>query len=87
MAKRMYQKIWDAIKASKVGDQTSVRIHRTAEARLIQAVKKEKTIETAQKKKLGMPFAGPLAIEVIADKNSEEHVIINFSLEWDGNKL
>lgn len=89
---RKYQPIWEAISKAKVGDVTSVRVHETAVATLIQAVSKEKSRETAERKRLGMSFAGKLVVrqEPEKDKKTEREtgwIIVRFSLEWDGRKL
>lgn len=88
---RMYESIWKQLKAVDVGIPVAVKIHASASRRLIQAVKKEKTIETAQKKKLGMRFAGKMDIDICAcevtDKDFKTHVIVKFTLTWDGQRL
>ena len=83
---RRYFVIWDAISKAPVGKKVSVRAHQSAAATLIQAVSKEKSRETAEKKKLGMPFAGKLVIEREAP-DVAGYVTIHFSLEWDGRRL
>jgi hypothetical protein len=83
---RKYLPVWQAISAAKVGEVVSIRVHHTAAATLIQAVSKEKSRETAEKKRLSMPFAGPLKIQ----KRKVDHAgyqIVEFSLQWDGRKL
>lgn len=84
---RRYQPIWQKIKEVAVGKQVPVRVHESAVTTLIQAVKKEKSMEVAEKKKLGMRHAGTLQIERIPDKQKPGFVIVKFSLDWDGNKL
>lgn len=84
---RKYITIWKAIKVAKVGDFVPVRVHETAVATLIQAVKKIKTEEVADKKKLGMRAAGKLIIKQERDEKKAEHVIVKFALEWDGERL
>lgn len=84
---RKYQPIWIALKAAKVGVVVPVRCHESAVATVIQAVKKEKTGEVADKRRLGMAFAGPMKIEVEKCKKHVEFVVVNFSLEWDGERL
>jgi hypothetical protein len=85
----MYQKIWLAIKALPDSKELAVRTHRTAEKRVIQAVKLEKTKEVAVKKQVGMLTQGPLVIRVGADsvKSDSDFVVIYFSLKWDYSKL
>ena len=86
---RQYQKIWLEIKKLPVGRELAIRTHCTAKARVIQAVKLEKTREVATKKKVGMMREGPLVIRPTTDtiKHDEEFVIIYFSLAWDATKL
>lgn len=84
---RKYYPIWEAISKAKVGEAVPVRVHRTAVDTLIQAVSKEKSRETATKKKLGMRFAGKLVIAKQIDEKDPEFVIVRFSLEWDGRRL
>lgn len=82
---RQYEKIWIELKKLPVGAELGVRTHHTAAKRLIQAVKLEKTKEVAVKKKIGMMRAGPLKIRTTTDES--EHVVVYFSLTWDGSKL
>lgn len=84
---RKYEAIWKAIKATKVGAPVAVRVHESAVHTLIQAVKKEKTNEVAQKKQLGMRHAGKLIVTKEADNKKVGFVIVSFSLEWDGERL
>lgn len=87
---RQYQRIWLAIKKLPAKQELAVRTHRTAEKRLIQAVKLEKTKEVAVKKQVGMLTAGPLVIRVSEDDSSKKHpdfVIVYFSLKWDYSNL
>jgi len=83
---RQYQPIWNAIKTAPVGEEVQVKIHGTASKTLRQAVLKEKSIETAARKKLGMRFAGKLEIrELPCYPNG--YVIVFFKLSWDGTRL
>jgi hypothetical protein len=85
---RRYEPIWHAIKAAKVGTEVPVKVHGTAAKTLRQAVLKEKSIETAQRKKLGLPFAGNLEIrEVTEGVVPTGYCIIYFKLSWDGTRL
>jgi hypothetical protein len=84
---RKYAAIWDAISAAEVGKIVSVRVHETAAKTVRQAVCKEKSRETAERKRLGMFAAGKLIITETPDKKDAEFVILNFSLEWDGRRL
>ena len=83
---RQYQSSWEAIKKVPVGTELPVKCHATASKTLRQAVLKEKSLETATKKKLGMRFAGKLEIrEAPAVPNG--YVIVFFKLSWDGTRL
>jgi molybdenum-dependent DNA-binding transcriptional regulator ModE len=83
----MYQSIWLRIKQVKMGEEVQVRIHTSVAARLIQAVRKEKTIETAAKKKLGMPYAGMLKVRRAIDTNNPNFEHIYFSIPYDWSKM
>jgi hypothetical protein len=82
--KRMYQEIWEQIKAAPTGKIIQVKCHKDNAGRIIQAVKKEKTAEVAVKKKIGMLRQGSL---IITKSVQEEAVIISFHLNFDGTKL
>lgn len=84
---RQYQRIWLAIKQAPTETVVPVRVHSSAERRVIQAVKLEKTKETAVKKTIGMPRAGRMKIAVAVCPRDPDFVIINFSLMWDTSKL
>jgi hypothetical protein len=84
---RKYFPIWEMISKLPVGKETPVRVHHTACKTMIQAVSKEKSIETASKKKLGMRFAGKLVVRETVDPSDGEFRIVYFSLEWDGRRL
>jgi len=87
---RQYERIWLELKKIPVKQEVAVRIHATAERRIIQAVKLEKTKDVAVKKKLGLPRPGTLKIRVTEDttpKKDVDFVIVYFSLLWDGSKL
>lgn len=83
---RRYESIWKAISTADVGVKVPVRTHHTAAKTLIQAVCKEKSRETSEKRKLGMRFAGKLVIEK-GEPDDKGLVVIQFSLEWDGRRL
>jgi len=88
---RKYQPIWESIKAVKVGQEVPVRCHESSVNTLKNAVLKEKSLETASKKKLGMPFAGNLEIRIVKASRENEipkgFVVIYFKLSWDGSRL
>ena len=85
---RRYETIWQAIKDTPVGNELAVKVHGTAAKTLRQGVLKEKSAETAQRKKLGLRFAGRLEIrEVTEDVQPSGYCIIYFKLSWDGNRL
>ena len=84
---RQYQSIWLAIKNAPTGTVIPVRVHASAKKRLIQAVKLEKTKETAVKKTIGMPRAGRMKVAVEVCPRDAYFVIISFSLTWDTSKL
>lgn len=83
---RQYERIWHAIKDADVGKEVPVKCHATAAKTVRQAVLKEKSAETASRKKLGMPFAGKLSIREEPCK-PHGYVILFFKLQWDGTRL
>ena len=82
---RKYQKIWEAIKSAPVGKEVQVKVHATAAKTLRQAVLKEKSIETAPRKQLGMMDAGKLEIRE-EEATPTGYVIVFFKLTWDGTR-
>jgi len=88
---RKYQPIWESIKAVKVGQEVPVRCHESSVRTLKNAVLKEKSLETATKKRLAMPFAGNLEIRIEyptpENKIPPGFVVIYFKLSWDGSRL
>ncbi len=86
---RMYESIWQGIKELPTKEELPVRIHRDAAARLIQAVKLEKTKEVAVKKKLGLLRPGRLIVRRTEDTlhKSPNFSIVYFSLREDYSKL
>lgn len=86
---RQYERIWLEIKKLPVKEELPVRVHADAKARLIQAVKLEKTRDVATKKKIGMLRPGMLKIRWTEDtvKKDPQFVVVYFSLLWDGSKL
>jgi hypothetical protein len=85
---RKYEPIWDAIKSQPVGKELPVKVHGTAVRTLKQAVLKEKSIETAARKRLGMRFAGKLEIRIVTEGVTPTgYAIVYFKLSWDGTRL
>ena len=85
---RRYQSIWEKIKSVPVGTEVPVKCHATAAKTLKKAVIKEKSEETAAKKKLGMLTVGNLEIrEVSEGVKPTGYVIIYFKKSWGGNLL
>ena len=84
---RQYESIWLAIKAAETESPVLIRVHHTAERRLIQAVKLEKTKEVAVKKQLGLPRQGRLGISSKVGEKNPDFRIISFHLRWDSSKL
>lgn len=64
-----------------------MRVHESAAATFRQAISKEKSRETAEKRKLGMPFAGKMVIAEAAEEGNPGYLIFTLSLEWDGRRL
>lgn len=85
---RKYEPIWEQIKLAPVKDGVQVKVHGTFVRTLKQAVLKEKSIETAARKRLGMTFAGKLEITVITEGvQPHGYAIVHFKLSWDGTRL
>lgn len=81
---RKYTPIWKAIKAAKTNEEVKIKCRTAFAATLRQGVMKEKSRETAQRKKLGLPYAGKLIIRTEA---AGDAVAIYFKLDWDGTKI
>jgi hypothetical protein len=84
---RKYYPVWKAVSAADVGVPVQIRVHNTRVQTFKQAVCKEKTIETAIQKKLGMRFAGKLIFKLEPCPIKPDYSIVSISLEWDGRKL
>lgn len=83
---RQYQPIWEAIKKVPVGKEVQVKCHISAKKTLRQAVLKEKSRETALRKKLGERYAGNLEIRELPAKQAD-YILIAFKLSWDGTRI
>lgn len=83
---RRYQSIWAAISTANVGAPVIVTVHYSAVKTLRQAVSKEKSRETAIKRKLGLPFAGKLIVKE-SEPDSSGRVKIEFRLDYDNRRL
>jgi len=83
---RKYESIWTAIKAVDVGKEVGVKCHATAVTTLIHAVEKEKSRETAIRKKLGLRYAGKMR-ERTEEAQPSGYVIVFFKLEFDGTRI
>jgi hypothetical protein len=85
---RKYESIWAAIKAADVGVEVPIKVHGTAAKTLRQAVLKEKSLETAIRKKVGLRYAGKLEIrEVTEGVHPHGYCIIYFKLTFDGTRI
>jgi hypothetical protein len=85
---RKYQPIWEAIKKADVGTEVPIKCHGTAVNTLRQAVLKEKSRETAARRRLGMRFAGNLEIRVVTEGVVPTgYALVYFKLSWDGTRL
>lgn len=60
---RKYAPLWDRIKSIPPGGSVSVIVHASFVETLRLCIIKEKSIETRQRKALGLPFVGRLGIE------------------------
>lgn len=87
---RQYESIWLAIRAKQPGEVTQIRCHPDAVARIIQAVRKEKTKTVSVRRKLSILTAGPLITTFnpeVVDGKLTGFMLISFSLSYDGSKL
>lgn len=84
---RQYEPIWNAIKNSKFGTWTEIRIHHSMRQTLIQAVRKEKAMHCATLRKIGEPTAGPLVMEISECPKNQDFLIIKFKLAWDETQI
>lgn len=87
---RKYQPIWEAIKTASIQRPVQVACHPDYARTLIQAVKKEKTIDVAIRKRLALPRQGTLKIskepETINNRLTGR-IVVSFILKWDGTQL
>ncbi len=60
---RKYAPLWERIKATPIDGSVSVIVHESFVKTLKLCLIKEKSIETRQRKALGLPFVGPLGIK------------------------
>lgn len=79
---REYEPIWLAIKEKPAGESVVLRVHHSAVATLIQAVRKEKAMENGMRKKLDMPYDGRLQVVSKADPHDKNFSIVKFTLKW-----
>lgn len=79
---RQYQAIWNKIKSQGSDSETLVQVHADAAKRVIQAVRKEKSMENAIRSQLGELSDGKLLAAVVPDKRRAGFVIIHFKLTW-----
>lgn len=83
MATRMYQPIWNTIKQARFNTEVPIRVHKSMERTLIQAVRKEKALECGVMRKIGEPTYGPLLNRTVTDPKSSEFIIIYFKLSFN----
>lgn len=63
----MYEPLWLKIKNAETDKEVPVRIHHTSVKTLIQAVRKERSMDAGQMRKIGEPAEGPLDVRVDKD--------------------
>lgn len=81
---RMYQPIWNTIKKARFNTEVPIKVHKSMEKTLIQAVRKEKAAECAIMRKIGEPTYGSLSNRTVTDPSSPDtHIIIYFKLDWN----
>jgi hypothetical protein len=84
---RKYAPLWDRIKLIPPGGSVSVIVHSSFVKTLKLCLIKEKSIETRQRKALGLPFVGPLGIAVVpyASANSKltDMVEVTFTVSYN----
>lgn len=82
---RSYQGLWLAIAGASADKPIKVECHRRFARRLIQAVRKEKSMANNTRKQLDMPRYGKMTSVIVSvDK---VNVSIEFSLSYNGDQL
>lgn len=85
---RRYAPIWQAIKAAKVGTEVPIKVHGTSANTLKKAVWKEKSRETATRKKIGMRYAGRLECRIVTEGvHPHGYCLLYFKLTFDGTRI
>lgn len=80
---RKYEPIWNALRDKQTA---TVTCHETAQATLVQAVKKEKSRQNTLRKRLGMPAFGEL--NWTSSKASRQGFVkIVFTIAYSGDAL
>lgn len=82
---REYQALWLEIARADAGAVVKVRCSASYSRRLIQAVRKEKSISNSTRKNFDMPRYGKLLSTI--DKVDNRVVIISFQLTYNGDQL
>ena len=84
---RKYAPLWDRIKAIPPEGSVSVIVHKSFVETLRLCIIKEKSIETRQRKALGLPFVGRLGIESApytpANKTITDMVEVVFTVAYN----
>lgn len=81
---RMYQPIWNTIKKARFNTEVPIKVHKSMEKTLIQAVRKEKAAECGVMRKIGEPTYGPLLNRTVVDpEHPNTHIIIYFKLSFN----
>lgn len=82
---RKYENIWIMLRDHPT-QTLKLRVHNSHADTVVQAVKKEKTKDNMTRKKLGMPYFGPLKIKRTPSTNIN-FTDIEFKIAYDLNKL
>ena len=81
---RKYSPLWNQLKATSVAKVTVSGSHR---ATIIQAVKKLKTEENVNRRRLGIPFYGKLTFIERCIDDDRDIWLVEFGLEFNPNLL
>lgn len=82
---REYQSLWLSIASADADTQVKVKCAATFARRLIQAVRKEKSLANNTRKTLDMPRYGKLFSQITKVDNHK--VLVCFSLSYNGDQL
>lgn len=83
----MYEPLWLKIKNGETDKEIPVRIHSSSVVTLIQAVRKERSMDAGQMRKIGEPAEGPLDIRITDDPSNDEFKIVFFKNRYNERNI